>query len=185
MSEPKLICLLGVSGSGKSTIANRLERLYGYVQARSYTTRPIRTECEGDEFTHTFITPSEVDKYRDDIVAHNRYNENEYFVTREMLKGCNIYVVDKEGLIQLKKNYHDKLIIPIYIKCDSSIASKRMADRGDSDEQILQRLQYDAEAFAGAEDICEFVVSNETNNGINDIVDYIDKTYHCYKGAKK
>lgn len=180
-NKSKLICLLGVSGSGKSTIANRLERLYGYVQAKSYTTRPIRTECEGDELTHTFIESIEVDKYRDDIVAYNKYNENEYFVTREMLKGCNIYVVDKEGLIQLKKNYHDKLIIPIYIKCDSSIASKRMADRGDSDEQIMKRLQYDAVAFKGCEELCAFVIPNEAQNGVNDIVDWIDGLYRFYK----
>ena len=94
MSKPLLLCLLGKSGCGKSTIAERLHRKYGYLQAMSYTTRPIRTECEGDELTHTFITREQIANYEDDIVAYNEYNGNAYFVTRKMLEGCQIYVVD-------------------------------------------------------------------------------------------
>lgn len=181
MSKPLLLCLLGKSGCGKSTIAERLHRKYGYLQAMSYTTRPIRTECGGDELTHTFITREQIANYEDDIVAYNEYNGNAYFVTRKMLEGCQIYVVDKEGLIQLYKNYHDKDILAIYIDCDSSIASRRMAERGDSDEQIMKRLQYDAVAFKGCEELCDFVISNEVQNGVNDIVDWIDGLYRYYR----
>lgn len=181
MSKPLLLCLLGKSGCGKSTIAERLHRKYGYLQAMSYTTRPIRTECEGDELTHTFITREQIANYEDDIVAYNEYNGNAYFVTRKMLEGCQIYVVDKEGLIQLYKNYHDKDILSIYIDCDSSIASRRMAERGDSDEQIMKRLQYDAVAFEGCKELCDFVIPNEIQNGVNDIVDWIDELYKYYR----
>lgn len=181
MSKPLLLCLLGKSGCGKSTIAERLHRKYGYLQAMSYTTRPIRTECEGDELTHTFITREQIANYEDDIVAYNEYNGNAYFVTRKMLEGCQIYVVDKEGLIQLYKNYHDKDILSIYIDCDSSIASRRMAERGDSDEQIMKRLQYDAVAFEGCKELCDFVIPNEVQNGVNDIVDWIDELYKYYR----
>lgn len=181
MSKPLLLCLLGKSGCGKSTIADRLHRRFGYVQAKSYTTRPIRKECEGDELTHTFITREQITDFQDDIVAYNEYNSNAYFVTRKMLEGCQIYVVDKEGLIQLYKNYHDKDILAIYIDCDSSIASRRMAERGDSDEQIMKRLQYDAVAFEGCEELCDFVIPNEVQNGVNDIVDWIDGLYRFYR----
>lgn len=181
MNKPLLLCLIAKSGSGKSTIANRLERKYNYKQARSYTTRPIREEDEGDINTHTFITREQIADYKDDIVAYNEYNGNAYFVTRKMLEGCQIYVVDKEGLIQLYKNYHDKDILAIYIDCDSSIAAKRMAERGDSDEQIMKRLQYDAVAFEGCEELCDFVIPNEVQNGVNDIVDWIDGLYRFYR----
>ena len=176
-----LITLTGVSGSGKSTISNRLQRKYNYVSAKSYTTRPIRTECEGDELTHTFITRDQIADFQDDIVAYNEYNNEAYFVTRKMLEGCSLYVVDKEGLIQLYKNYHDKDILSIYIDCDSSIASKRMAERGDADEQIMKRLQYDAVKFADAKELCDFVIPNEVQNGVNDIVDWIDGLYRFYR----
>lgn len=185
MSKPLLITLTGRSGCGKSTIAERLHRKYGYLQAMSYTTRPIRTECEGDELTHTFITKDDVENYKDDIVAYNEYNNNIYFATRAMLNGAQIYVVDKEGLIQLYKNYHDKDILSIYIDCDSSIASRRMAERGDTDEQIMKRLQYDEKAFANCKELCDFVILNEAQNGVNDIVDWIDSLYRYYRVRNK
>ena len=178
--KPILIALLGRSGCGKSTIAERLNRKYGYAQAKSYTTRPMRDDPE-DENTHTFITREQIADLKDDIVAYNEYNGNAYFVTRKMLEGCNLYVVDKEGLIQLYKNYHDKDILSIYINCDSSIASKRMAERGDTDEQIMKRLQYDEKAFANCQELCDFVIPNEVQNGVNDIVDWIDGLYRFYR----
>ena len=185
MSKPLLIAILGVSGSGKSTIAARLERKYGYISAKSYTTRPIRTECEGDELTHTFISSAEVRNYLDDIVAYNEYNGNQYFITNELLANSNLYIVDVEGLKQLYCNYHKKDIIAIFIDCDSSIAAKRMHDRGDSDDQIMQRLQYDAVEFANAKDLCDFVIPNEVPNHINDIVDWIDGLYRYYRPRVK
>lgn len=175
-----LITLTGRSGCGKSTIAERLNRRYGYTQAKSYTTRPMRDNPE-DENTHTFITREQIADFEDNIVAYNEYNGNAYFVTRKMLEGCSLYVVDKEGLIQLYKNYHDKDILSIYIDCDSSIASKRMAERGDTDEQIMKRLQYDAVKFADAKELCDFVIPNEVQNGVNDIVDWIDGLYRFYR----
>lgn len=179
--KPLLLCLIGKSGSGKSTIAERLNRRFGYVQAKSYTTRPVRVDDGNDINTHTFITREQIADFQDDIVAYNEYNNNAYFVTHKMLEGCNLYVVDKEGLIQLYKNYHDKDILAIYIDCDSSIASRRMAERGDTDEQIMKRLQYDEKAFADCQELCDFVVPNEVQNGVNDIVDWIDATYRYYR----
>ena len=179
--KPLLLCLIGKSGSGKSTIAERLNRRFGYVQAKSYTTRPVRVDDGNDINTHTFITREQIADFQDDIVAYNEYNNNAYFVTRKMLEGCNLYVADKDGLIQLYKNYHDKDILAIYIDCDSSIVAKRMAERGDTDEQIMQRLQYDEKAFADCQELCDFVVPNEVQNGVNDIVDWIDATYRYYR----
>lgn len=180
MGKDLLIALIGCSGCGKSTIAGRLNRKFGLVSAKSYTTRAMRNS-EEDANTHTFITRDQIKDYENDIVAYNEYNGNAYFVTRQMLAEAQIYVVDKAGLIQLYHNYHDKDIISIYIDCDSSIVAQRMEQRGDSDEQIMQRLQYDAEAFAGAKNLCDFVVKNENPNDINDIVDWIEQTYRYYR----
>jgi guanylate kinase len=82
-----LITLTGRSGCGKSSIAERLNRRYGYIQAKSYTTRPMRDSVE-DANTHTFITRGQIFDFKDDIVAYNEYNDNAYFVTRTMLEGC-------------------------------------------------------------------------------------------------
>ena len=175
MSRP-IICIIGTSGSGKSTIANKLERKYHYKSVRSYTTRPIREDDENDINTHTFISSEEVEQYKSDIVAYNVFNGYEYFATKEQIDFSDIYVTDVVGLLELKDKYSNKPILSFFIKCDSSIVAKRMSDRGDSDEQIMKRLKHDSVAFKNAEKYCNFVFTNENQNQMNDIVDYIAMT---------
>lgn len=177
-----LICLLGISGCGKSTIASRLERKYGYSSVRSYTTRPIREDDENDINTHTFITLDEVEKYKDDIVADNWFNGNYYFATRTQLNCCDIYVVDKAGLEKLRKNYQDKDIIAIYLDTPVEIVAKRMEQRGDSNEAIMSRIQNDAVAFQGAKELCDYVCNNSTQDNCVEICEFIDMILRYYNG---
>ena len=53
-----IFCLVGKSGSGKTTIANKLFDRYGYTQIASYTTRPPRSENDTD---HTYVSSEEFD----------------------------------------------------------------------------------------------------------------------------
>lgn len=167
-----LITLTGKSGSGKNYIANKLERK-GYTSVKSYTTRPVRPNDESDINTHTFISPDRVSDYTGDIVADTYFNGAYYFATRQQLNNADIYILDKDGLKQLLRNYYDRDILSFYIDCDSSICAERMSKRGDSDEAIMSRLQYDAKAFEGADDFCDFIVVNETQDDANSIVDGI------------
>ena len=69
-----LFLFVGRSASGKTTVANMLER-DGYNQIQSYTTRPPRYQ---DETGHTFISNKEYDKL-DNIVASTLYNGYHYW----------------------------------------------------------------------------------------------------------
>lgn len=179
MSKP-LIALLGRSGSGKNYIASRLERS-GFTSVKSYTTRPIREDDPNDINTHTFISPDTVSEYADDIVADTYFNGAYYFATRQQINMSDIYILDKAGLIQLYKNYHDRDILAFYIDCDSSICAERMSKRGDSDKAIMNRLQHDAEAFEGVDELCDFVVKNESQEQGNRIVDFIENIFEYYR----
>ena len=48
MNNKPLILLVGKSGSGKTTIAEYLEKHYGMKMLRSYTTRPMRKPNENE-----------------------------------------------------------------------------------------------------------------------------------------
>ena len=183
MSKP-LICLVGKSGSGKNYIANKLERK-GFTSVKSYTTRPIRSDDPNDINAHTFISPDRVSDYKDDIAVDTYFNGAYYFATRQQLGEADIYILDKVGLVNLYRNYHDRDILVFYIDCDSSLCADRMAKRGDNDKAIMSRLQHDVEAFKGAEDLCDFVVTNETQEQANDIVNYIEKTINYYRSRVK
>ena len=168
-----LIACLGVSGSGKSTIVQKLHRKYGYNDVKSYTTRPIRTDDSNDINTHTFISIDDVAEYKDDIVADNWFNGNYYFATKQQLDMADIYVVDKQGLIKLYSNYFGRDIIAIYLDVPPEIVAQRMERRGDSNEAIMQRLQHDAEAFKDVKELCDFVCDNSTQEKSMDICEFI------------
>ena len=61
--------VVGESGSGKDSLVTKICNDLGYKQLISYATRPRRVN-EGD--THIFITPDEVEKYRDQMIAYTQ-----------------------------------------------------------------------------------------------------------------
>ena len=168
-----LIVLIGTSGSGKSTIVQKLHRKYGYNDVKSYTTRLPREDDPNDILTHTFISIDDIAEYKDNIVADNWYNCNYYFATKQQLDLADLYVCDKPGLIKLYSNYFSRDIIAIYLDVPPEIVAKRMERRGDSNEAIIQRLQYDSTAFDGVKKLCDFVCDNSTQEQSMDICEFI------------
>ena len=145
MSNKNVILLLtGKSGSGKSTIADELERIYRLKVLRSYTTRPPRV----NDTSHTFVSDDEFDELTD-IVAYTDYNGHRYCATADQVDDCDVYVIDPAGIEYFRQNYHGgKRVIDIYIKAGRETRMNRMLDRGDRVIDALDRLEYDDEAFA-------------------------------------
>ncbi len=139
MNEP-LYLLVGKSASGKTTIADILERQYGYKQVSSYTTRKPRYD---GEIGHVFVTEEEF-KNLGNMVAYTFYNNNHYGTTAEQLDQCSIYVVDIPGVETLLKNYNtERSIVIIYFDTTVHTRINRMLDRHDSDMAIVSRLLQD------------------------------------------
>lgn len=151
MEKTKVICLIGASGSGKTTIAKELEKT-GYNIIQSYTSRPQR---EDGEWGHTFIEDCFVSYdsngnlhyiseglaansktyWSKDMIAYfNSYNSGyHYFATDEqVLRGyTNIYIVDSKGAEMVHDFYKgtDIEVITVYLQVDREVRRKRMLNR--------------------------------------------------------
>ncbi len=177
----KIICLVGASGSGKTTIAKRLEK-EGYNIIHSYTTRPPR---EPGEWGHAFINganwyeedvflgadenyENEIEIHASEMIAFfNDYFKGEvYFATKEQYqgKGTSIYVVDPEGAEQVQKNVQDAEVTTIFLMADENIRYKRMVkERGHG---AVERIEKDKEIFKTCK--CDYVV--DANRDIDSVV---------------
>lgn len=162
-----LFCVIGPSGCGKSTVVNELVKK-GHKAPDSYTTRPQRYLNEGG---HTYITEEEYDAL-EDKVAFTKFNGYHYCVTRSMLDGCDLYVVDPAGIDALKSNGYTEFKV-IGLDLEPSDCAARMLARGDYGPDILSRLDNDWYIFRNFGDMCDLLV--DATQDVNDIVAQIEK----------
>lgn len=163
MKHDYILLIVGESGSGKSTIANYMEKEYGCKQVLSYTTRPMRADDEANP-THTFVTQEEFDEL-DNRVGYTKFNGYEYCATAEQVDNNDIYVIDPAGVDFFKEKYHGiKTPIVVYIKATGDIRRDRMLARGDSIEQVVERLINDIKAFKGAMKMADAIFENDKSH---------------------
>lgn len=137
-----IYCLIGNSGSGKTTIADALQREYGLSVLKSYTTRPKRRETDND---HIYIDEEEYFALQHKV-ATRQAKDGCYCATKEQVNTNDIYVIDFGGYFELKKKYDGhKNIKAVYIDVSPETSIERMRLRGDNADSIISRVKRDAE----------------------------------------
>lgn len=158
-----VILLIGESGSGKNTVQDNLEKMYGCVPLLSYTTRPKRTP---DENTHTFVTMEKFEQIikNETVVAFTNFDGNLYCATDKQLEQSDVYIIDVEGLQTLLDLKFEKAIdipfVTVYLQVPEEERIKRMKKRGDSKQSIKQRIEHDRIAFECASELCDYTIDN-------------------------
>lgn len=165
MNNKPLHIFVGPSASGKTSVADALEKYGRYKQLKSYTTRPPRYE---GEIGHIFITKEEFDKLETKI-AYTEYNGHYYCATKQQLDEVDIYVVDVPGIKTLIENYDTERIINIlYFDVELITRVKNMVSRGDSDAAIVNRILTDEaydwyDALITLRDYAELFTNHKVN----------------------
>lgn len=164
--ENHILCLIGPSGVGKSTIANALP----FPQVVSYRTRDLRPG-EVDGVDGHFVTKEEFQKKYTEMIAKTIYAGNYYGITQgELLELENspmVYVVDDKGYYGLKENlknisgYQEVKVIGVFIDSDEDELAARMRQQGRSEEEIDVRLNRLALDYASRDSMDYVVVNRE------------------------
>lgn len=102
-----IICVVGASGAGKTSICLDMERRHGVPVVVSYTTRPMRPG-EVDGVDHFFVGGDDVPP-QDSMLAYTVFGGNMYWTLRSQIDDSPhdavTYVVDEDGVRFFEERY--------------------------------------------------------------------------------
>ncbi len=164
-----IILLFGESGSGKTTVAEKMETLFGWHSVQSYTDRAMRFP---DEKGHVFVTDERFDMIpKDKMVAYTEFDGHRYCATVDQIEDNELYVIDPKGIKEFGKRYTgNKVCIPVYLCASEDLRRERMLKRGDKLEAVEKRIEHDKEAFKDAGVIAKIRIEVERRKSLANIV---------------
>ena len=190
----KIVCICGMSSSGKNEIVNRLKK-EGIKEIVSYTNRPIRKGEKKD--TYNFVNTKEIEYMIDNLefLEYRQYkvasgNIWYYGIAKHSidLNSDNNYVVilDLHGLEQLKQylinNNCINCLESVYIDVDAQERLLRSLHREgnmqDSQvDEIVRRFIKDKEDFSDYKDKVDYVLKNNDEHDFFKTLEFIKGLY--------
>jgi guanylate kinase len=171
MAEGKALIFAAPSGSGKTTIVQRLLRAYpqlGFSISACTRDRRGRNEVHGKDYY--FLTQDEFrKKIREDAFVEweEVYEGNYYGTLKEEIQRIwdqgkhVIFDVDVKGALNLKRYFGDKALA-IFVKVPSlDVLKVRLNDRGTESPESLSRRLYKAQFEMGFADKFDVVLVND------------------------
>lgn len=172
---PKTIFLIvGESGSGKDSLVAKACEELNLKQLKSYTTRPRRV---GETDTHTFISPDEVEQYKNQMIAYTQIGDYIYFATKQQLYDVDAYVIDYLGIkwmYESSVDLSDFRFVTIFINTPKYIREQRALNSRNDDALTFYKRCFN-------EDIQfkEMLLKNDFDYAVSN-VDF-DKAYKIFK----
>lgn len=140
--EHTLLCILGRSGAGKDSLADKLCERTGLNKLISYTTRPRR---ENENNTHIFVTDADYEQMlaNGQVAAYTEINGFRYWSTIEQLMTSNIYIIDPIGVKTLQSlNIPNLRIVTVYIHIPEDIREQRAIELRGDDRSVFRARSF-------------------------------------------
>lgn len=155
-----MICLVGESASGKSTIERILVNKYGYEKIVTYTTRPPRPK-EVDGIDYHFVSNKDFlsMEANNEFAETATYNGWHYGTAKKDCLNNKVIVVTPHGLRQLKK-IPGLNIVSFYINVPRRDRLIKILQRGDNVEEAYRRSLSDVGQYDGISDEVDRVIHN-------------------------
>ena len=178
-----IICLIGASGSGKSTIEKILAEKFKYKKIVSHTTRKPRIgEINGVDY-HFIDNARFEDMIRQDLFAeYDEYSQKRIYGTlkSDYEDGDKVVVLTPNGLRQLKKSCPNEGIFTVLVEANLGTRVKRYIDRCgvdkfdfDDKNEIAARVERDYGMFLGLEKEVDMIIDNSEGSDVEILVDEI------------
>ena len=158
-------CVLGRTGSGKSTVTKEAAKQLNMSILRSYSTRQYLRQGETKENSdHILISPDEIEKYRNDMIAYTDRVGYCNFATKQQLLDNDFYIINPTGYYELKLKTKDVDIelVTIMVNVPFSELRKRAKKRGDYDSWQANYIK-ESEEFSKFEksNLIDYFVLND------------------------
>lgn len=158
MANKIIVCLVGKSGSGKDTLAQRLATCNNWNNVVSCTTRPKR-EYEEEGKSYYFLTNEEFAQkvLNGDMIEATYFNTWHYGTMKSSLvDGVNVGVWNPEGydcLRETVKYDKDIKLFAYWLQCRDKTRLLRQLNREEDPDvhEIVRRFGTDEEDFAWLE----------------------------------
>lgn len=132
----KVICVIGRTCSGKTSLAREACKRLGLKTMKSFTTRPPREDETPDNSDHYFVDIPTFNYIlsNEDLCGYTKINGYEYCGTVNDLKKSDVYVIDPEGLKNMRKrrNLHEFEFVEVYIVSSPKNSILRATERNES-----------------------------------------------------
>lgn len=153
----ELYLVVGASGSGKDYIVDKICKDFNKARVISRTTRKPR---QGRDL-HVFVDDNTARAELPSAIAKTDYNGYKYYVLPQDINEMDFYIIDVQGVKNLKKEELNREVITIFIDSPWYIRAYHMRKRGDSIRSIINRLTLDRVEFRNFEGDLNFKSSND------------------------
>lgn len=149
--KPLIICIVGASGSGKTTASMILQEQFGWNAIVSYTTRPMR-KGEKNGRDHWFVKKDQMPP-QNRMCAYTQFGGYEYWTEWNQFLTLfpSVYVIDEKGLVNLQSKESTPFpltLVTIKIKRDNL------------EEIDEKRKKRDNERISIPDDLYDYVIDN-------------------------